>query len=322
MSMTSHSGLAIHPVPRTRASCCAASSGAAHPHRRDRRAGAAGPGRGPHAVRAHRKRARAGSACRRKHGAVRAHHHRAAPPAPARRWRCPARCKATCRRRWRRAPAATCGAGPRTSAAASPRASCWPRSRRRSSTSSCRRRSPRATRPPPAWNWRKSTVERWEALRKRDAVSQQELEEKPQRLRPGARQRGRRRCQRAAAAPAGRFQARGGAVRRRHHARNVDIGDLIDSNKPLFLLSQTDPLRVYVNVPQAYAQLVQARPAGQGDAGRAARPRLQGHGGAHRRLHRRASRTMQVEIGCPTSDGALLPGAFVQVELRRPRAAR
>jgi RND family efflux transporter MFP subunit len=38
--------------------------------------------------------------------------------------------------------------------------------------------------------------------------------------------------------------------------RNVDIGDLIDSNRPLFLLSQTDPLRVYVNVPQAYAHLV------------------------------------------------------------------
>ena len=39
--------------------------------------------------------------------------------------------------------------------------------------------------------------------------------------------------------------------------RNVDIGDLIDgSGKPLFLLAQTDPLRVYVNVPQAYAQLV------------------------------------------------------------------
>src|SRR4029078_10404352 len=39
--------------------------------------------------------------------------------------------------------------------------------------------------------------------------------------------------------------------------RNVDVGDLIDSSgKTLFVLTQMDPLRVYVNVPQSYAQLV------------------------------------------------------------------
>ena len=42
--------------------------------------------------------------------------------------------------------------------------------------------------------------------------------------------------------------------------RNVDVGDLIDAGggagRAMFLLAQTDPLRVYVNVPQTYAQLV------------------------------------------------------------------
>src|SRR5205085_1248744 len=97
--------------------------------------------------------------------------------------------------------------------------------------------------------------------------------------------------------------------------RNVDIGDLIDSNKPLFLLSQTDPLRVYVNVPQAYAQLVRTgQPAvvtqtemrGRNFVGQVART-----SGAIDT----ATRTMQVEITLPNRDGALLPGAFVNVDL-------
>ena len=102
-------------------------------------------------------------------------------------------------------------------------------------------------------------AERWEALRKRDAVSQQELEEK----RSGYTQA----RANLAAADANVERLReldtfkrvaapfAGVITR----RNVDIGDLIDtSGKPLFLLAQTDPLRVYVNVPQSYAQLVSA----------------------------------------------------------------
>ena len=66
--------------------------------------------------------------------------------------------------------------------------------------------------------------------------------------------------------------------------RNVDVGDLIDAGaaaaRALFVLAQTDPLRVYVNVPQAYAQLVrpgqkvsvtQAELRGQTFAGEVAR---------------------------------------------------
>ena len=161
----------------------------------------------------------------------------------------------------------------------------------------------------------RTTVDRWEALRKRDAVSQQELEE-----RRSAYVQARANL---AGADANVERLRqlesfkrvlapfSGVITR----RNVDIGDLIDSNKPLFLLSQTDPLRVYVNVPQAYAQLVrpgqpavvtQAEIRGRTFPGEVART-----AGAIDT----ATRTMQAEVNLRNTDGALLPGAFVNVEL-------
>jgi RND family efflux transporter MFP subunit len=162
----------------------------------------------------------------------------------------------------------------------------------------------------------RTTAERWEALRKRDAVSQQELEEK----RSGYTQA----RANLAAADANVERLRELTAFKRVVApfagvitrRNVDIGDLIDtSGKPLFLLAQTDPLRVYVNVPQSYAHLVrtgqpvvvtQAELQGRSYKGQVARTAASID---------TASRTMQVEVALPNRDGALLPGAFVQVAL-------
>src|SRR5450631_4290712 len=164
----------------------------------------------------------------------------------------------------------------------------------------------------------KSTLERWEALRKKDAVSQQELDER----RSGDAQA--RANLAAADANVERLrQTEGfkrvvapfaGVITR----RNVDVGDLIDAGgagRALFLLAQTDPLRVYVSVPQAYAQLIkpgqevvvtQAELAGQTFRGKVARTAASIDA---------ATRTMQVEIALPNRDGALLPGAYVQVAL-------
>ncbi len=164
----------------------------------------------------------------------------------------------------------------------------------------------------------KSTAQRWEALRQKDAVSQQELEER----RSGDIQA--RANLAAADANVERLrQLEGfkrvvapfaGVITR----RNVDVGDLIDAGgagRALFLLSQTDPLRVYVNVPQSYAQLVkpgqevkvtQAELLGQVFLGKVART-----AGAIDT----ATRTMQIEISLPNRDGVLLPGAYVQVSL-------
>ncbi|MEO6744762.1 MAG: efflux RND transporter periplasmic adaptor subunit [Caldimonas sp.] len=165
----------------------------------------------------------------------------------------------------------------------------------------------------------KSTVARWEGLRRQDVVSQQELDER----RSGLAQA----TANVAAAEANVQRLRqlegfkrvvapfAGVITR----RNVDVGDLIDAGggagRVLFQLAQTDPLRVYVNVPQSYAHLVrpgqpvvvtQAELRGQKFVGEVARTSASIDS---------ATRTMQVEVALPNKDGALLPGAYVQVAL-------
>ncbi|MGE5095773.1 MAG: efflux RND transporter periplasmic adaptor subunit [Betaproteobacteria bacterium] len=163
----------------------------------------------------------------------------------------------------------------------------------------------------------KSTVERWEALRKKDVVAQQELDEK--------RSAHTQAEANLAAADANVERLRQlerfkrvvapfpGVITR----RNVDVGDLIDggSGRPLFILTQTDPLRVYVNVPQAYAHLVKP---GQKVAITQAELRGRAFEGKVERTAAAidsATRTMQIEISLPNRDGALLPGAYVQASL-------
>ena len=162
----------------------------------------------------------------------------------------------------------------------------------------------------------KSTVERWEALRKRDVVSQQELDERRSGLTQATANLA------AADANVQRLRQLQGFTRITAPfdgvitKRNVDVGDLIDSSgKTLFVLTQMDPLRVYVNVPQSYAQLVrpgqkvvitQSELRGQSFAGEVARTSASIDP---------ATRTMQVEVALPNRNGILLPGAYVQVEL-------
>jgi RND family efflux transporter MFP subunit len=163
----------------------------------------------------------------------------------------------------------------------------------------------------------RSTVTRWESLRKKDVVSQQDLDERRSALAQATAN--------LAAADANVQRLRqtegfkrvlapfAGVITR----RNVDVGDLIDagSGRALFQLAQTDPLRVYINVPQAYAQLIKAgQPVvitqselrGQTFKGQVART-----AGAIDT----ATRMMQVEVTLPNKDGTLLPGAYVQVSL-------
>jgi RND family efflux transporter MFP subunit len=163
----------------------------------------------------------------------------------------------------------------------------------------------------------KSTVARWENLRKKDVVSQQDLDER----RSGLAQA----TANVAAADANVQRLRqtegfkrivapfAGVITR----RNVDVGDLIDAggSRPLFLLAQTDPLRVYINVPQAYAQLVKA---GQPVVVTQAELRGQSFKGEVARTSGAidtATRMMQVEVSLPNREGLLLPGAYVQVSL-------
>src|SRR5438477_5371654 len=106
-------------------------------------------------------------------------------------------------------------------------------------------------------------------------------------------------------------------------ARNIDIGTLVtagtgNSGTPLFSIVQSDPLRVYVFVPQTNAAsmreglkakiLVQERP-GQDFEGTVTRT-----AGALDP----ASRTMQVEVQVPNHDGKLYAGMYGQVKFQLP----
>lgn len=157
-----------------------------------------------------------------------------------------------------------------------------------------------------------ATFERWDALRKRDAVSQQELDEK-------------RNAQVTARATVQRLQDQlnysrivapfSGTVTR----RNIDIGNLVDAGggaRLLFTLAKNDPLRVYVYVPQNYAPQIKVgnkaeislrELPGQNFTGTITRT-----AGAIDTL----TRTMQVEINLANPDGKLLPGAYAQVAIK------
>jgi RND family efflux transporter MFP subunit len=165
-----------------------------------------------------------------------------------------------------------------------------------------------------------STMSRWEKLKAKDVVSQQDLDEK----------RGN-----AAQAKANLAAAEANVMRLRQlegfkrivapfdgiiTKRNVDVGDLVDggSGRPLFVLSQSDPLRVYLSVPQSYAQQVRA-----GEPVTITQQELGGREFAGKVARTSASidtatRTMQVEVTLPNKDGILLPGAYVQVNLQLP----
>jgi RND family efflux transporter MFP subunit len=165
----------------------------------------------------------------------------------------------------------------------------------------------------------RSTLERWESLRRKDAVSQQEVDE-----RRSADAQARANLAAADANVERLRQLEGfkrvtapfaGVITK----RNVDVGDLIDAGggaaRALFLLAQTDPLRVYVNVPQSYAQLIK-----RGQQVSVTQAELRGQSFKGEIVRTAASidattRTMQVEISLPNREGVLLPGAFVQVAL-------
>jgi len=166
----------------------------------------------------------------------------------------------------------------------------------------------------------KSSAERWEALRKKDAVTQQEYTERTSAYTQAQANLA------AADANVRRLQKTeefkrvvapfSGVVT----ARSVEVGDLINggnggADRALFRLAQIDTLRVYVYVPQAYAQRIQV-----GDKVTVTQAELAGKEFAGTVVRTAgaidaATRTLQVEVNLPNKDSALLAGAYVQVAL-------
>jgi RND family efflux transporter MFP subunit len=166
----------------------------------------------------------------------------------------------------------------------------------------------------------KSTAYRWQALRQKDAVTQQDLDEHLSAYSQAAANLA------AADANAGRLEKlRGfnrvvapfdGVVTR----RNVDVGDLVNAGnggtgQALFAVAQVDPLRLYVYVPQIYAREIKI--GGVATVTLAERVGQQFRGTIARtaRAIDTATRTMQVEIQVPNPTGALIAGSYVQVTL-------
>lgn len=165
----------------------------------------------------------------------------------------------------------------------------------------------------------KSTFDRWDALRKRDAVSQQELDEKRNALAFAVA------AETSSKATVQRLQDQvgysrivapfAGVITR----RNIDIGNLIDAgggSRVLFTLAKSDTLRAYVYVPQNYAPQIKA--GAKADVtlkeipGRVFEASIARTAGAIDTV----TRTMQMEISLPNSDGKLLPGSYVQVAIK------
>ena len=102
-------------------------------------------------------------------------------------------------------------------------------------------------------------------------------------------------------------------------ARNVDVGALIDAGssggpaKELFHVAQADRLRVYVNVPQAYAQQIHAQQNAYLTLTETPAKHYPGKVARTAGSVDAIQRTMLVEVDVDNRDGDLLPGAYAQV---------
>lgn len=165
-----------------------------------------------------------------------------------------------------------------------------------------------------------SSLGRWEGLRERDAVSQQELDERRAAHQQAAADLA------AADAQIKRLQQLQGFTRITAPfdgvvvRREIDTGALVsagsgNATRELFYIAQTDPLKLTVAVPQAYAsgvkvgQEVNVRLVEQG--GQPIKGTVARAAGAIDA----ATRSMQVEVVLANKEGRLLPGAYAEVSV-------
>jgi RND family efflux transporter MFP subunit len=162
----------------------------------------------------------------------------------------------------------------------------------------------------------KTTAERWQNLRKSDSVSQQEADQQV-----SAYQQGQANLA-AADANVRRLQQLesfknvyapfSGVLTK----RNVDPGALINagsSGKELFDLARVDTLRVFVNVPQAYAPSIKTGVKAWVTLQEFSGQKFEGVIAHTADAIDPATRTMVTEVDVPNKNGRLLPGSFGQV---------
>jgi RND family efflux transporter MFP subunit len=101
-------------------------------------------------------------------------------------------------------------------------------------------------------------------------------------------------------------------------ARNTDLGDYIaaGSGTQLFRMQQTSPLRVYVTVPQAFADLVKIGTEGELTLDEFPGRKFLGHVTDTAKAIDPTSRTLLTELQIPNETGQLLPGAYALITLQ------
>jgi RND family efflux transporter MFP subunit len=165
-----------------------------------------------------------------------------------------------------------------------------------------------------------SSAERWQSLRQKDAVTQQELDERLSAYKQAQADLA------AAEANVSRLRSLQGFNRVTAPfdgvltRRNVDVGDLINAGnggagQALFSLAQVDPLRLYIYVPQVYANQVKIGDTVRVSLAEGAGEHYQGSIARTARAIDPTTRTLQVEIRVPNPGGELFSGAYVQAEL-------
>jgi len=102
--------------------------------------------------------------------------------------------------------------------------------------------------------------------------------------------------------------------------RNVDIGTLINAGnggatQQLFSLAQTDPIRVYVNVPESAAPSIHAGLPAHLDLTQFPGRKFLGKVVRTAEAIDPVSRTLLTEVDVPNKTGELLPGGYAQVHL-------
>jgi len=167
----------------------------------------------------------------------------------------------------------------------------------------------------------KTSAERWEALRKKDAVTQQELNERVSAYTQAQANLAAAEANVKRLTKLEQFKNVTAPFAGVVTHRNVEVGDLVDaanggtSGRALFAMSQIDPLRVYVYVPQSFSQRIKV-----GDKVKVTQTELPGQafeGSVVRTAGAidAVTRTLQIEVDLPNHEGKLLAGSYVQVAL-------
>ena len=102
--------------------------------------------------------------------------------------------------------------------------------------------------------------------------------------------------------------------------RTVDIGTLINAgnggtSQQLFYLAQTDPIRLYVNVPEIYAPSIHKGLGAYVEVSQYPGEKFQGQVVRTAEAIDLATRTLLTEVDVPNKAGLLLPGGYAQVHL-------